>query len=98
MATQFRLALPHLVAAVLVLVGLFMIYELLRAGSIAPEAGLAIITTLLGGAVAHLFSADAAGRAVGSYERAQNGVSEKISAAARAASGNGNGGTTPAGS
>lgn len=98
MVAQLRLAIPQIVAAVLVLVGMVMIYELIRDGSIAPEAGLAIITTLLGGAVAHLFSVDAAGRAVGSYERAQNGVSDKINAAARAASSNGTGGTTPAGS
>lgn len=95
MGVQIRQTLPSVVAAVLVLVGLGMIFVLIREGSLSADAGLAIITTLLGGAVAHLFSADAAGRAVGSYERAQNGVSDKISAAARAVSSNDRGDTAP---
>lgn len=95
MASQLRQSIPVAVASILSLVGLWMIYELIRDGAISAEAGLAIITTLLGGAVSHLFASDAAGRAVGSYERAQNGVSDKINAAARAVGTNGTSGTTP---
>jgi hypothetical protein len=95
MASQLRQSIPVAVASILSLVGLWMIYELIRDGAISAEAGLAIITTLLGGAVSHLFASDAAGRAVGSYERAQNGVSDKINAAARAAGQNGTNGTAP---
>lgn len=84
MGSQIRQTLPSVIAATLALGGMVMIYQLIRDGSVSAEAGLAIFTTLLGGAVSHLFSADAAGRAVGSYERAQNGVSDKINAAARA--------------
>ena len=81
------------VASAMVVVGLAMLFLLIRDGTISADAGLALITTMLGAAMAHLFSADAAQRSVRSYERAQNGVSEKIQAAADAVGRNGTGGT-----
>ena len=80
-------------AASVVIVGMAGMFLLVKDGTISADAGLALITTMLGAALAHLFSSDAAQRSVRSYERAQNGVSEKIAAAADAVGRNGTGGT-----
>jgi hypothetical protein len=84
---DIRTAVTTGTAAALLLGGMVMMYGLIKDGLISADAGLALITTIIGAAVGQLFSADAATRSVNAYERAQNGVSEKIASAASAVRG-----------
>lgn len=79
--------IPTLFAGVIAVVGLFIIYDMIRTSAISSDAGLAIISTIIGSAVSFVFQrgaiADTAravtnGAATAAVKRAREAETEHI--------------------